>query len=366
MIIKTATAELIRIPLKRPFVTGFGKIENKDLVIVKLKGEEITGLGEASTIYAPIYNHEDYKSVFYVIKKFLIPAVINKEFNSPEELIKELNFIRGNNIAKTGVETAIIDFYCRNKEISVKKFLGTKKDYVKVGISVGMENNYEKLKKKVNDAVNRGYERIKIKISPGKDYEILKKIRKDFGDIPLMCDANSSYDFSMIDNLTKLDEFDLLMIEQPLRENDLYYHSILQKKMDTPICLDESIECFDDTMAAIKLGACKIINIKPGRVGGLLASKEINKLCAKNKIKTWCGGMLETGIGSNHNLCVAGLNNFDYPSDIFPSDQFLVEDIVTPELELKEGSQLIINNNPGIGCELKKGYEKFIVEKKNF
>jgi len=361
LIIDNVSVFQLKLPLKKPFITGFGRIENKDIIIVSLKSNGFVGWGEASTLYAPIYNHEDVFTAWHVITDLLIPRILKKDIdiNFLEKLFSE---IKGHNIAKMGLESAFWDLKSKMNNKPLFKLFGGRKKEIKCGVSIGISKNPAEVLEKIRIAQAKNYHRFKIKIKPGNDKELISLIRKEFGDIPLMCDANSSYSFNNINELIELDDYNLMMIEQPLSHDDIINHSFLQKKIKTPICLDESITSLDKCEKAIKLKALKILNIKPGRMGGLNVSKKVHDLCMKKEIPVWMGGMLESGIGKAHLLHFSTLPNFKIVGDIGPQN-YLKEDIIEPKITMSEEGMISLPETPGIGFSINmKNLKKFCVK----
>lgn len=270
-------------------------------------------------------------------------------------------------MAKSALESAIWDLYCKKENISLASALGGVKKEVEVGVSLGIEPTVEALLEKVEDSLKAGYKKIKVKIKPGKDVDRIQAIRERFGyEVPLMADANSAYTLDQIDTLKELDKYKLIMIEQPLAHDDIIDHAMLQSELETPVCLDESIHTLDDARKAIELGSCKIINIKIGRVGGLTESKRIHDYCEANNIPVWCGGMLESGVGRAHNLAIASLSNFVIPGDTSPSSRYWEQDIVTKEVVMSSPGMVEVPKGPGIGYEIdEKAVNKYLINKES-
>lgn len=325
------------IPMNQTFRTSFGAINEQHSIVVKVYGEGHTAFGEACPFYAPVYSYECIETMKAVIRGFIAPAIIGKSLNGIEDYYRAVDFIKGNNHAKAAVETALWDLESKMRGLPLWKLVGGTDPAVEVGVSIGIQPSVDALLKKIEDYLAEGYRRIKIKIEPGKDIDTVSKVRKAFPDISLMVDANSSYRLKDSETLARLDEHHLLMMEQPLAEDDIIDHGKLQSAISTPICLDESIHTPDDARKAIELGSCKIINIKYGRVGGLLNSVRIHDICMKNGIGNWAGGMIETGIGQRFKIALSTLPNFKYAADIETSDRFLVEDLVTPDIAHVKG-----------------------------
>jgi o-succinylbenzoate synthase len=358
----------LKMPLKSPFETSFGKISVKELIVVRAYGDGKVGYAESVGMSYPIYNEETNGTVWYMLENFLIPLVLENSINHPDEISSLFSFIRRNNMAKAALEGAVWDLYSKQQGVSLSKALGGRLSEIEVGVSIGIEDSIEKLLYKVEGFLAEGYKKIKVKIKPGWDLEPIRAIRQTFGyDIPLMADANSAYTLADKHLLKQLDPFKLMMIEQPLAHDDIIDHARLQSQLETPICLDESIHSLEDARKAIELGSCKIINIKVGRVGGLTEAKKIHDLCMKHNIPVWCGGMLEAGIGRAHNIAIASLENFVIPGDTSASNRYWYEDIITPEVTLSKPGIVSVPNTVGMGFDLNEEViQKYIVKKRSF
>ena len=340
----------IHLPLVRPFRTSFGTQTNREVLVVKVTNENGTiGWAECVAMSEPLYSPEYVIGCLDLMKRFLIPALRAKESITAEDVPVVLKPFLGGQMAKAALETAILDAQLKDKGISLAKYLGATKTKVECGVSVGIANNLEALVEEVKSYVDAGYRRIKLKIEPGWDYEAVKKIRNLYPEIPLQVDANQAYSRSDGKLLAKLDEFNLLLIEQPLDEHDILGHALLAKEVKTPICLDESIISLGSAEDALALKATTVINIKPGRVGGYIESKKIHDLCVKNNIPVWCGGMLETGIGRAANLALAALPGFTLPGDTSASARYFKQDITKPFV--MDDGYLTVPTGPGIGIE---------------
>lgn len=365
MKIKKITLFKVEIPMVTSFTTSFGTITNKPTVIVKAETSDgVTGYGESAALPFPFYKPETTDICFLVLKKYVAPLVLNKKFNTIEELMNLLKPIKKNNFAKTGLETAVWMILSIIKNKPLNKILGGKQNKIAVGESIGIKKTIEETLEEVALRKQQGFRRTKIKIQPGWDIKLVKAIRKKFGDIPLMVDANSAYTLKDIKIFKELDNYDLMMIEQPLADDDIVDHSILQQQIKTPICLDESILSAEDARRAIYLKACKIINIKPGRVGGLWESRKIHDLCQKHKIGVWCGGMLETGIGRAFNIAISSLPNYIYPADMSPVNFFYKDDLVKDSFSVDKNGFIEVPKKPGLGFEIdEKKIKKYTVKK---
>jgi o-succinylbenzoate synthase len=343
------TVRHIKMPMKAPFTTSFGTIDEKELLLIEAIDKLGTvGWGEAVAFVAPWYTEETVKTTWHMLEDFLIPILLHKEVGHPDEVSALFSSIRRNCMAKSSIEGALWDIYAQQTKQSLAQALGGDKEQIEVGVSVGIQSSTEALIDLLKDHVNKGYKRVKVKIKPGHDVEVIRAIRAEMPDLPLMVDANSAYSLSDMDVLQQLDAFNLLMIEQPLAVDDIVDHAKLQRKLKTPICLDESITSYEDARKAIELGSCGVINIKIGRVGGLTEARRIHDLCKGNNIPVWCGGMLEAGIGRAHNIALTSLSNFVLPGDTAGSSHYWYEDIITPEVIVEDG-YIHVPQTVGIG-----------------
>jgi O-succinylbenzoate synthase len=351
MKVKQVILRHIKMRLKFVFTTSFGSFLDKEFLLLEAKDENgLSGWGESVAFHSPWYNEETIKTNWHILEDFLIPRVLNREIEHPDEISQIFSNIRKNNMAKSTIEGAVWDLYAKQKGVSLANALGGTKKEIEVGISIGIQKNVDELLHLIEKYVKDGYKRIKVKIKPGWDVEVMREMRKHFPNVPLMADANSAYRLDDVDRLKALDEFDLMMIEQPLASDDIVDHAKLQKQIVTPVCLDESIHSYDDARKAIELGSCKIINIKIGRVGGLTEAKRIHDLCEKHNIPVWCGGMLESGIGRAHNIALTTLSNFVLPGDTAASSRYWEKDVITPEVTVHHGV-ITVPDKPGIGYE---------------
>jgi O-succinylbenzoate synthase len=340
----------IHLPLVRPFRTSFGTQTSREVLMVKVTNEKGTaGWAECVAMSEPLYSPEYVIGCLDFMKRFLIPTLRDKPSITAEDVPVVLKPFLGGQMAKAALETAILDAQLKDQGISLANYLGATKTKVECGVSVGIANNLDELVEEVVSYVDAGYRRIKLKIEPGWDYEAIKTIRQIYPDIPLQVDANQAYSRSDGKLLAKLDEFNLLLIEQPLDEHDILGHAMLAKAVKTPICLDESIISLQSAQDALALEATTVINIKPGRVGGYIESKKIHDLCHDKKIPVWCGGMLETGIGRAANVALAALPGFTLPGDTSASSRYFKQDITTPFV-MNDG-YLTVPTGSGIGVE---------------
>ena len=358
----------LSLSLTTPFTTSFATLTCKPFSIVELHTDGLVGYGECAAIGVPLYNEESAATAHYVIENFLIPLLQkNNEFEHPDEIAQRFESIRRNRFARAAVEQAAWDLWAKSKNLSLAQALGGTKPKVEVGISIGLKPSVDQLLEEVENSLNKGFKRIKIKIKPGHDIELVRAIRSTFGDITLQVDANSAYRLEDLPLLKKLDDFGLSLIEQPLSDNDIVDHAKLQKKLSTPICLDESIDSVEDARKAIELGSCRIINIKVGRVGGLTEAKKIHDYARDHGVGVWCGGMLDTGVARADCLAIASLPNFIYASDITPYTEHFSEDYLVNSPVLNPDSTIDVPTGPGLGIQIdSEKYEKFTSEIKNF
>ena len=348
MILKAVELWRGEIDLVSPFRTSFGTEASRELLYVHAVGEGHAGWGECVAMVEPNYSSEYLENCIQVISRFLVPLL--HADSSAEEFVSAAAPIRGNYMSKACVEAALLDLRLREQNISLAKFLGATKTRVASGVSVGIQNSLDDLVRVVGEYLALGYLRVKLKIEPGSDIELVRTVRKEFGDeLLLQVDANAAYTVADSEHLKELDVFNLLLIEQPLPEDDLAGHIKLAKVINTPVCLDESITSFDTALGALDLEACSIINIKPGRVGGYLEAKKIHDLCLSRGVPVWCGGMLETGVGRAANLALAALPGFTLPGDISASARYFARDITKP-FTLDNG-HIEVPNTVGIGVE---------------
>jgi O-succinylbenzoate synthase len=342
----------IRLPLVAPFETSFGRTDERRIILVKVFGDGLAGWGECTVGEHPFYNHESTESCWMIIRDYVAPMVLGREIESPEQVPQLTRLIRGNKMARAAVECAIWDLEARRQGKPLWQLLGGTQEVINSGVSIGLEDNDAAMLKKVEKEVTAGYQRIKIKIKPGRDYEMIKAIRKEFPEKTMSVDANSAYTLADADLLKKLDEFNLLMIEQPLSYDDIIDHSELQPQLKTAICLDESILSEDDARKALHLKACRIINVKLGRVSGHTEARKIQAYCHERGIPVWCGGMLEAGIGRAHNIAMSTLPGFTLPGDVSASRRYWSEDIITPPVEVTPRGTIPRPTGVGIGYEV--------------
>jgi O-succinylbenzoate synthase len=349
---------LCRLPLVHFFETSFGRSYDRTFVLVRVlgtvDGRRHEGWGESVAEANPYYSSETTETVWHIIAGFIAPLLIGQRFEHPREVYPALRRIRGHNMAKAGVEMAIWDLFARAEGRPLSALLGGTRDRIASGVSIGIQDSFDQLMEKIERELAAGYQRIKIKIKPGWDIEAVERVRARFGNIPLQVDANAAYSLDDAALLARLDPYRLLLIEQPLDYDDVMDHATLQRQIATPVCLDESIHTVRIARDAIEAKACRIINIKPGRVGGHQASIELHDLCAANGIPVWHGGMLESGIGRAHNIHLASLPNFSLPGDIAASKRYYQPDLIDPPIDIAPDGTIEVPQGPGIGVNIVK------------
>ncbi|GMB09899.1 o-succinylbenzoate synthase [Thermolongibacillus altinsuensis] len=351
MNVKRVTLYHVVMRLRSPFVTSLETVQDRDVIIVEVEDADgVIGWGECVAFSTPWYTEETIKTCWHMLEDFLIPSILSATIEHPDQVSTLFEHVKRNHMAKASMEMAIWDLYAKRQRISLSKALGGVRTKIEVGVVVGTEKMSDCLKM-IEAYMEQGYKRVKVKIKPENDYEWLKEIRRHFPEIPLMADANSAYSLKDVERLKALDEFQLMMIEQPLASDDLIEHAFLQKQIKTPICLDESIATYHDAKVALELGSCQVINIKIGRVGGLTAAKRIHDLCQKYHVAVWCGGMLETGISRAHNIALASLPHFTIPGDISASSRYWEKDIIIPEIIVNNG-EVDVPDRFGIGIDV--------------
>ena len=357
----------ISMPLVSPFETSFGVTTGRECILVSIQSEGLTGWGECAVDRDPGYCYETTGTAWHILKDFIAPMLLRGYVSDATDFQQHVAGIRGHNLAKAGVEMALWDLIGKRQGKSLRELLGGLRARVEVGVSVGLQDSPEALVERVGKYLASGYGRIKIKIKPGRDVGDTEAIRKAFPHIPLQVDANSAYTLETCQVLRPLDRLKLLMIEQPLNEDDLWNHHKLQKQFHTPICLDESITSLLKARSALEMDACKIINIKPGRVGGLSQAVLIHDLCRAQGVPVWCGGMLESGVGRAHNIALSTLENFRLPGDVSASKRYWKEDIIEPEVEVRGDGMIVISDAPGTGYQVREDMvRKFTVREETF
>ena len=352
MIIDQVTLYHLRMPLQAAFKTSFGSTLERECILLEAHSEGLVGFGECVADRDPGYSYETAGTAWHVLSDFLIPEILHKEVNSPDELQRSISHIRGHPMAKAGLEMVLWDLIGKQDGRSLQAMIGGEGKSVKVGVSVGIQEDQSSLIKNVDSYLHKGYERVKLKIMPSRDVGDVSAVRSAFPDLKLQVDANSAYDLESAEALIPLDEMDLIMIEQPLAEDDLWDHRQLQRKFSTAICLDESIDTVRHARQALEMEACRVINIKPGRVGGLSQGIAIHNLCVQASVPVWCGGMLETGVGRAANLALASLPGFIFPGDISATDRYYAEDITNEVFVLNPGSSIDVPQEVGLGISI--------------
>ena len=356
--LKIESVELIEInlPLVHFFETSFGRTYKRRIILMRVEDVDgAEGWGEITCGESPGYSDEWTDSAWVTAEKILAPMVVGCEVESASHVWGLMKWARGHRMAKAGIETACWDLEAKKLGVPLWRHLGGVNREIECGVSIGIQDTVEQLLGKIQTELDAGYKRIKIKISPSWDYDVIKAVRAEFGDILLMGDANSAYTLADIDLLKSLDEFNLMMLEQPLPYDDIIDHTKLQAQIKTPICLDEPIKSPDDARKAIELKSGKIINLKNGRVGGHTQSKLVEKICRENGMPVWCGGMLESGIGRAHNIAISTLAGYTMPGDVSASKRYWHEDIIEPAVEVSSEGTITAPEAPGIGFEVRKG-----------
>jgi O-succinylbenzoate synthase len=364
MKIEAITLREIHMPLVHFFETSFGRTYSRRILLITVHSEGVDGWAESVVGEDPFYSSEWIETAWPTLMQYLIPALLGKRVESARDCAALFAKVRAHRMAKAGLENALWDAEARQKQLPLWKLLGGTRREILCGVSIGIQDSVEQLLDKIQIELAAGYRRIKIKVKPGWDVNVLEKIRSRWADITLSCDANSAYTLDQVEHLREFDQFNLLMIEQPLWNDDIYYHARLQKELRTSICLDESIVSVRSAAFAVDTGACRIINVKVGRVGGFSEALKIHDLCHANKIPVWCGGMLETGIGRAHNIALSTLQNFSLPGDVSASKRYWKEDIIEPEVEVSSNGMIAISDEPGTGYRVKEDLiEKLTVRK---
>jgi o-succinylbenzoate synthase len=354
----------LKLPLVRSFETSFGRLTDHEVLIVRAESDGFVGYGEVPAMAAPHYSYETVHTAWHIIRDFLAPRLKGQEIAAPGPISELFAFVRGHNMAKAGIEMAVVDLFGKAQNRALHQILGGDRTEIPTGVSLGIEESIAELLRRVEEAVMQRYQRVKLKIRPRWDVEVIAAVRKEFPTVPLMADANSAYTLADLDHLQKLDAYELMMIEQPLGYDDYVDHAKLQARLRTPVCLDESIKSYDDARRAFELKACRVVNIKQARVGGPYAAKMIHNLARAHKMPVWCGGMLETGIGRAHNIALATLPNFTLPGDISASERYYAEDVVEPAVTVTPQGTILVPNGPGIGYNvLEKRLTRYCVRR---
>jgi len=348
--------ELIEINLRLVhfFETSFGRTYERRIILVRVEDADgAEGWGEITCGETPSYSDEWTDAAWVTTEKILAPMVVGKEVENAAAVWGLMKKVRGHRMSKAGIETACWDLEAKKLDMPLWRHIGGTRSEIECGVSIGIQDSVEQLLGKIKTELDAGYRRIKIKLAPGWDYDVIKRVRDEFGDIRLMGDANSAYTLGDVDLFKRMDEFDLMMFEQPLSHDDMLDHSKLQSQIKTPICLDESIKSPEDARKAIELKAGRIINVKLGRVGGHAQAKQVEEVCRTANIPIWCGGMLESGIGRAHNIAMSTLEGFTLPGDVSASKRYWHEDIIEPAVEVTPNGTIIAPERPGIGFDVK-------------
>ncbi len=344
----------VKMPLVHPFETSFSREYEVESIIVQIFADGLVGWGESAAESNPYYTYETVDTAWSVIPNFIVPRILGKEIVHPLDFWGIVRRIRGHNMAKAGVEAALWDIWSQEQNMPLWKAMGGDRDYIVSGVSIGIEPEVSILLDRIEKFLAEGYQRIKLKIKPGWDVDMLREVRRLYPDVPLMVDANAAYSIEDAERLKKLDEFNLMMIEQPMSYEDLTYHAQLQKMLETPICLDESIGSFAMARQALELGSCRIINIKAARMGGPSQGIAVHDLCMMKGVPVWCGGLNETGIGRLHNVALSTLPNFKLPGDVSASKKYYQPDLIEPEVEMSPDGTIKAPTVPGLGAEVRE------------
>jgi O-succinylbenzoate synthase len=352
VIIERLELRVLRLPLVRFFETSFGRVYDRTFLLVRLDGEGVTAWGECVADSDPYYSSETVETAWHVISAFLAPLVLGVRFDHPRDVFPALRRVRGHHMAKAAIEMAAWDLFAAQAGVPLAAVLGGTRTRVAAGVSIGIQDSLDQLTDRVAAELADGYQRVKIKVKPGWDVAAAAAVRRRFGQVPLMVDANAAYGLDDADHLARLDQFGLMMIEQPLDDDDIADHAALQRRLATAVCLDESVHSVRRGREAIDAGACRIINIKPGRVGGHGESIRLHDLCASRGVPVWHGGMLESGIGRAHNLHLSSLANFSLPGDVAASRRYYEPDLIDPPIDVAPDGTIGVPAGPGIGVHI--------------
>jgi o-succinylbenzoate synthase len=346
----------INLPLAHPFETSFGVTDARRILLVELESEGLTAWGECVAGEHPYFSDETVDTAWGVTIGELIPSLLNagEHLRGGGSCPHIFGQVRGHRMAKAAIENAVWDLESQRQGVSLGSLLGGVREVIPCGVSIGLQSSLPKLMEKIETELAAGYQRIKLKCKPGQDAKMFEAVRNRWPDITLSCDANSAYRMRDFDHVIEWDAFKLLMIEQPLWYDDFYFHSMLQKRLETAICLDESIRNRRDALAAIDMESCRIINIKNGRVGGFSEAIAVHNVAAERGVPVWCGGMLETGIGRAHNIALSSLPNFTLPGDVSASKRYWSEDIIEPEVTVSSAGEIVVPQVPGMGFEVRR------------
>jgi len=355
VIITSIELREICLPLIHFFETSFGRTTQRRIVLVRVVGPHgAEGWGECTAGEGPFYSEEWTETAWATLENFLAPMVVGQEIEDASAIYDLMKRVRGHRMAKAAIETACWDLEAKRADIPLWQYLGGVQTEIPCGVSIGIQDSPESLLEKIDKELAAGYQRIKIKIKPGWDLDIVRRVRERYPQIRLMCDANSAYTLADVPLFKALDEFNLMMIEQPLAHTDMFDHAELQKRIATPICLDESVRTPEDAGHAIELGACRVINLKLGRVGGHAQAKGVESIARQRDIPVWCGGMLESGIGRAHNIAMATAEGFTLPGDVSSSARYWEEDIIEPPVTVSSQGTIAAPEKAGIGFEINR------------
>jgi O-succinylbenzoate synthase len=343
---------LVSLPLRRPFQTSFGRSTRKEFLLLAVHAQGAVGLGECVADVRPDYLPETNETARHVLRDFLLPQLWPLELRAPADVAGAFHHVRGHEMAKAALEMAVFDLFARARGVPLWRELGGRGGTIPAGVSVGLQDDEAALVDRVAEEVAAGYRRIKIKIEPGRDLALVRAVRARFPDVPLMVDANSAYTLGDAGVLGALDEFGLMMIEQPLGYDDMVDHATLQRRLRTDVCLDESIHSAADARRALEIGACRVINIKAGRVGGFAESRALAQACRARGVPVWCGGMLESGIGRLANIHLQTLPAFTLPGDTSASARYFEEDLIDPPVTVSSEGLIAVPEGPGLGHEI--------------
>jgi O-succinylbenzoate synthase len=354
MKIEAITLRELKIPLVHFFETSFGRTYTRRILLVTLHSDGVEGWGECVAGEDPFYSEEYIDGAWDVTQRYLGPALLGKTLQSGGEVPALLARVREHRMAKAALENAMWDAEAKEKGIPLWKLLGGTRREITCGVSIGIQDSHQQLLQKIETELAAGYQRIKLKVKPGWDVDVLEQVRARWPDILLSCDANSAYTLADTEHLQTFDRFKLLMIEQPLWSDDFYFHARLQKQLQTALCLDEAIRSARDAEAALELDACRIVNIKVGRIGGFSEAIAVHDVAQRFGIPVWCGGMLESGVGRSHNVALSTLSDFELPGDVSASKRYWKEDIIEPEVEVSPQGTIAVSDKPGRGYELRR------------
>ena len=367
---RIASVELreIRLPLIHFFETSFGRTTERRIILVRVRdGEGAEGWGECTAGEGPFYSEEWIDGAWVVTAAYLAPMVVGREVGSAADVFALMKAVRGNRMAKAAVETACWDLEARRAGLPLWKMLGGARNEIACGVSIGIQDSVEALLEKIARETAAGYQRIKIKIKPGWDLGVVERVRAAYPHIKLMVDANSAYTLADAALFQKLDEFDLMMAEQPLAFDDMFDHAELQRQIRTPVCLDESVRSAEDARKAIALGACRIVNVKLGRVGGHAEARRVERVCREGGVPVWCGGMLESGVGRAHNIAMSTLEGFSLPGDVSASARYWEEEVIDPPVVVGPRGTITAPDGPGIGFDIRhERIERLTVRRESF